>query len=116
MWDSNVYPEPEKFIGDRFLTLRQQPGRENIAQLVTTGQDHLAWGHGNHACPGRFFAAAEIKIVLVHLLLKYDFRVIKGQEPKVKEFGFALESDLSAKIEIRRRKEEIDLSSLRWKM
>ncbi|KAH7055785.1 cytochrome P450 [Macrophomina phaseolina] len=115
MRDPAIYPEPNKFVGDRFLKMRQQLGSENIAQLVTTGPDHLAWGHGNHACPGRFFAAAEIKIVLVHLLLKYDFRVVKGEEPKVRVFGYALESDPAAKIEIRRRIEEIDLSSIGWK-
>ncbi|KAE9574921.1 Cytochrome P450 monooygenase 1 [Colletotrichum fructicola] len=101
-WDSNIYPEPHTFIGDRFLKMRQTPGKENVAQLVTTSINHLGFGHGNHACPGRFLAAAEIKVILTQLILGYEWRVIKGQEPKLRVLGVNLDSDPSAKIEIRR--------------
>lgn len=32
-------------------------------------------GHGRHACPGRFFASAELKVVLVHILREYDIKL-----------------------------------------
>ncbi|KAK2052109.1 cytochrome P450 [Colletotrichum caudatum] len=99
-WDEDVYVEPHKFIGDRFLKMRQLPGKENVAQLVTTGPNHLGFGHGNHGCPGRFLAAAEIKIILAQLVLGYEWRAIKGQEPKVKCIGVNLDSDHKAMIEI----------------
>lgn len=102
-WDASIYPEPNKFIGDRFLKMRQTPGRENIAQLVTTGPAHLGFGHGNHACPGRFFAAAEIKIILAQLILGYEWKPIHGCEPKIKVLGITLDSDPLAKIQIRKR-------------
>lgn len=101
-WNPEVYHEPERFIGDRFLKMRQMPGKENIAQLVTTGPAHLGFGHGNHVCPGRFLAAAEIKIILVHLILGYEWTTIHGREPKTRVLGITLDSDPSAKILIRK--------------
>lgn len=30
--------------------------------------------HGEHACPGRFFAANEIKVLMVYTLMSYDIK------------------------------------------
>ncbi|KAF2186179.1 cytochrome P450 [Zopfia rhizophila CBS 207.26] len=109
MWDPTIHTNPLEFDGYRFLKMRQKPGQENTGQLVSTGPDHLAFGHGQHACPGRFFAANEVKIALVHLLMKYDWQLLQGEVPKVREFGFSLISDPIAKLQIRRRQEEISL-------
>ncbi|KAF9637983.1 putative cytochrome p450 protein [Lasiodiplodia theobromae] len=70
-------PNKHKFDGRRFLDLRNQPGQENRWQFVTTSAEHLGFGHGQHACPGRFFASNEIKIAIAHLLLKYDFKLTR---------------------------------------
>ncbi|KAF9447789.1 cytochrome P450 [Macrolepiota fuliginosa MF-IS2] len=43
--------------------------------LPATSPTFLAWGHGKHACPGRFFAAFVMKLMLAHLVLEFDFRV-----------------------------------------
>ncbi|TEA17296.1 Cytochrome P450 monooygenase 1 [Colletotrichum sidae] len=102
-WDPDTYPDPHTFVGDRFLKMRQVPGKENIAQLVTTGVDHLGFGHGNHACPGRFLAAAEIKIILTQLVLGYEWTAIEGKEPKIRVLGVNMDSDPAAEIRIRRR-------------
>jgi cytochrome P450 len=104
MRDPAVYSDPERWDGYRFLNMRQNtPGKEYAAQLVSTGADHLGFGHGEHACPGRFFAANEVKIALVHILLMYDFRLPKGVEPRVMVRGFSLAADPKAKLELRRR-------------
>lgn len=78
--DPDVYENPDEYDGYRFYRRRQQPGKENTSQLVTTSPDYLAFGHGMAACPGRFFAAQEIKIILCHLLLKYDWHLPEGGE------------------------------------
>ncbi|KAI0814296.1 hypothetical protein GGR55DRAFT_634715 [Xylaria sp. FL0064] len=31
--------------------------------------------------PGRFFASLEIKYILVHFLMTYDFKLVNGQRP-----------------------------------
>jgi len=109
MWDPSVYPQPEKWDGTRFLKLREESGKEHVAQLVSTSPEHLGFGHGQHACPGRFFAANEVKIALVHLLLKYEWRLPEGVVPKVRSFGFSLGADPFLKMEYRRRETEIEL-------
>ncbi|KAI0131024.1 cytochrome P450 [Daldinia grandis] len=108
--DPAIYPEPEKFDAARFLKMRQQPGQENSWQLVTTSPAHTLFGHGQHACPGRFFASNEVKIALCHLLLKYDWRFIPEEArpaPQCLEGVNAV--DQKARIQVRRRKAEIDL-------
>lgn len=105
MWDSSVYPDAEVFDGHRFLRIREQSQQEHGAQLVTTSPNHLGFGHGKHACPGRFFAAIEAKIALAHLLLNFDLNLTPGADPKVLDVGFALVPDPTAKVMIRRRQE-----------
>lgn len=109
MWDPSIHANPEKWDGYRFLRMRDTPGRENMAQLVSTSADHLAFGHGAHSCPGRFFAANETKIALVYLLLKYEWRLPQGVEPKVRKFGFSLGTDPVLGMEYRGREAEIEL-------
>ncbi|KAF8857357.1 cytochrome P450 [Acephala macrosclerotiorum] len=89
MWAETDYENPDKF----------------------DGQDHTASSHGEHACPGRFFAANEVKIAMVHLLLKYDMRVNDPSAATWLEYGINMYVDPAAKISVR-RKEELDLDSL----
>lgn len=69
----------------------------------------MGFGYGKHACPGRFFAAAEIKTALCHMLLKYDLKPREGPAPRVLSQGMHLYPDPMAAILVRRRKEEIDI-------
>ena len=79
--DPAVYPDPGQFDAARFLRKRAEPGQEHGWQFVTTTPAYLFIGHGQHACPGRFFAAHELKIAMAHLLLKYDWRLPDGYAP-----------------------------------
>ncbi len=45
-------------------------------------QDSLTFGHGPHACPGRFFAIYEIKCLVVEILRNYDIRLAGDVEGK----------------------------------
>ena len=112
MVDPTIYTNPETFDAYRFLKMRQCAGQENQWQFVSTCSEHLGFGHGQHACPGRFFAANETKVALCHLLLKYDWKFSDNAQREGTDvtFGTEFESSLEAKVVLRRRKEEKVLS------
>ncbi|KAH6619964.1 cytochrome P450 monooxygenase-like protein [Boeremia exigua] len=82
MTDPQIYEDPEKYDIERYARMRDNPETANKAHLVSTGVDNLTFGHGIHACPGRFFAANEMKIALCHLFLKYDWKLAPGTSLK----------------------------------
>ena len=49
------------------------------AQYVASNPASLSFGYGRHACPGRFFAAQEIKAIMAYILHNYDIRFSAGQ-------------------------------------
>lgn len=78
--DLENYSDPDKFDGFRFYNKRKLSADDaKRHQFVSTGPDSLPFGHGKFACPGRFFAAAQIKVVLVNILLRYDVSFSDGQ-------------------------------------
>ncbi|KAF8906747.1 cytochrome P450 [Gymnopilus junonius] len=68
---------PKEFQGFRFAEMRQAEG-EDKHQLVSLSLDFLTFGTGRHACPGRFFAAMELKTMLAHILMTYDVKLPDG--------------------------------------
>lgn len=107
--DPSVYREPEKFDGYRFLDLDrcQKPVPTTSWAYVATSAKHMGFGYGQHACPGRFFASLEIKMVLCQLLLKYDLRIIDGAAPKTVQFETSRSVDPTCKILLKRRTREV---------
>ncbi|KAJ3955148.1 hypothetical protein N0V92_008336 [Colletotrichum tropicale] len=113
MGDPELHQDPEKWDPYRFIKMAEQPGKANYAQLVVTSPDHLAFGHGDHACPGRFFAAYEIKIIMCHLLLKYEWEALPTTDASPMVLGFTNASNPTARVRFRRRKEmELDIDDL----
>ncbi|CAG8216395.1 unnamed protein product [Penicillium olsonii] len=109
MHDASVFPDPHSYKGDRFFQMRQEPGQEQRWQFVSTAPEHLAFGHGKHACPGRFFAANEIKVILIFLLMNYDWKFTAEGRKADKSFGQETDTDPTAKAMIRRRKQRVAL-------
>ncbi|KAL4815067.1 cytochrome P450 [Aspergillus spinulosporus] len=71
------YPE---FEGYRYSRRRGvNPAEAHRHQFATTDKTSLHFVHGKYACPGRFFATNEIKIILAHLLVRYEFRLLDGK-------------------------------------
>ena len=71
----------------------------------TTSVESMAFGHGRHACPGRYFAEAEIKAILCHLLMNYDIRFSDAvkERPRNIFFETAIMPDPTQKVLLRRR-------------
>ncbi|PKY01598.1 cytochrome P450 [Aspergillus campestris IBT 28561] len=76
--DPERYPDPETFDGYRFYKLRQIK-EEARYQFAASDRDGPAWGFGKFACPGRFWAAAQVKLVVMALLVQYDIAYPEGQ-------------------------------------
>jgi cytochrome P450 len=111
--DPTIYSDPEVFDGYRFMKMRDQPGEETRHQLTTPTPEQMGFGYGEHACPGRFIAANLIKILLAHLLFKYDWKLPEGQKrPSSIPMGPDLLLDKSVVILIKSREPDIDLAKL----
>ncbi|VDC00309.1 unnamed protein product [Peniophora sp. CBMAI 1063] len=70
--DEENYANPDIFDPWRFSSMRDEDGEGTKHQLVATSTEFINFGHGRHACPGRFFAANELKCLLAHIVLDYD--------------------------------------------
>jgi cytochrome P450 len=107
MYDETIFPEPRRFKPSRFLEMRQQPGHENRWQFVTVSPEHMSFGLGDQSCPGRFFASNEIKIIMVHLLMRYDWKFTKEGRKDDQASALEVSSDPLAKVLIRAREVEV---------
>ncbi|KAI9641427.1 hypothetical protein NHQ30_010234 [Ciborinia camelliae] len=104
---------PSIFSPFRYSSLRTTPGNESKYQFVTTSKESMNFGHGNHACPGRFFAGVEIKTVMVELLKGWDVRLVGdgegveqrgGERPANGFWSVTVSPNSKAEVEFRRRK------------
>ena len=84
-YDPEIYENPREFDGTRFYDKRMSAKSEaHRHQFATTGPESLAFGQGKTACPGRFFAASQIKMVLANILINYDVSYPPGQTERPK--------------------------------
>ncbi|KAG5757367.1 hypothetical protein H9Q69_005572 [Fusarium xylarioides] len=111
--DPKIYENPEVYNPYRFYDMRSEVGKDHGAQLVSTGSNHMGFGHGQHSCPGRFFAANEIKVALCHILVKYDWKLCPDTETKPDTRGMIAKSSPVTDILIKRRESvELDLEAI----
>ncbi|KAH8168305.1 cytochrome p450 domain-containing protein [Sarocladium implicatum] len=112
MMNPQIYNNPDRFDAYRFARMRDQEDTKNQAHLVSTGPSHLGFGYGKHACPGRFFASNELKVLLSHILIKYDIKLPEGYTPKSRISGIMRMSDPGSRMLFVAREPEIDLDTL----
>jgi cytochrome P450 len=122
--DNAIYPNADKYDAFRFSRAREESlasieeagvtnelGRKDFSKvlesknlsIVTTSETFLSFGHGRHACPGRFFAAAEMKLLLAYIIMNYDVKPFETRPPNVFMSGTIL-PPMKAGICVKRRK------------
>ncbi|KAG6309171.1 hypothetical protein E4U44_007325 [Claviceps purpurea] len=82
---------PAEFDAFRYSALREESDATSKHHFSMTDSNNMAFGYGKYACPGRFYASNEIKIVLTNLLLRYDFKFCDG---KGRPRNFTIETDM----------------------
>ena len=103
--DPTIFEEPTIFDPFRSYRQRQNPGEAHRHQYTTTTSSELHFGHGRLACPGRVFASVEIKLILSHLLRRYELIYPPGQgRPINLDAGEFVMDDPNAVLLIRPRK------------
>ena len=81
--DPSVWVDPEHFDGFRFFNLRKSnPPRDAEFQFAALNTNSLGFGYGRFACPGRIFAAAQLKLMLGLLIMDYNFSFASDGEVK----------------------------------
>ncbi|KAJ7589645.1 cytochrome P450 [Mycena floridula] len=103
--DESLYPNALQFQGFRYSDMRNIQGEGLKHHFVTTGPEFMLFGHGKHACPGRFFAANTMAIMFAQLLTTYDVKFADDRKipPDPVLYGFAVLPDTTAELVFRAR-------------
>ncbi|UQC84486.1 cytochrome P450 [Colletotrichum lupini] len=103
--DERYFENPDTFDALRFFKLRQKSDEDaNRWQFTSISDTNMNFGAGKHACPGRFFAGNEIKMVLAYFLLNYDMKLKDGEtRPKPMVMVMSKSPDPNAEVLFRRR-------------
>ncbi|KAG9258510.1 cytochrome P450 [Emericellopsis atlantica] len=105
--DDVFFAEAETYKPFRFVenTGKSEtvPVKKAKAAAATTTADYLPFGHGRHACPGRFFAVAQMKLVLGYLIMNYDIEMLYKRPADI-YIGVAKLPPMASELRVRRRK------------
>ncbi|KIP04651.1 hypothetical protein PHLGIDRAFT_109308 [Phlebiopsis gigantea 11061_1 CR5-6] len=100
------YDNPWEFDPWRFSSMRDESGGGVRHQMVNTSTEYLPFGLGKHACPGRFFAANELKSMMAHMVLTYDVSCEEpGKMPQSVRYSTTVSPNRKAKVLFRRRRD-----------
>ena len=104
--DEAFYEDANTFKPFRFAEKRQDGDVEYVQRArlaaATTNPEFLPFGHGKHACPGRFFAVGQLKLILGYMIMNYEIEML-DKRPSDIFIGVAKLPPLASKIRIRRR-------------
>ena len=105
--DPRTYEDPLRFDGFRFIKMKDRAALDGYPDrkfdFVTTNADFVAFGQGRHACPGRFFASAELKTLLAYIVTTYDVKLVDDVRPPNLSIMNGIVPNPAAKIYFRRR-------------
>ncbi|KAI0835933.1 cytochrome P450 [Hypoxylon sp. FL0890] len=102
--DEDIYPNANRYDAFRFARGDTSGSERNEPQgLINTSEKFLGFSHGSHSCPGRFFAANQLKIALAHIALLYEIEPIP-ERPVNKWFFGHIAPPMHETLRVRRRR------------
>ena len=115
--DSVIYQDATEFRPFRFVEMREAAtapdadpaARKDTTHLVNNAKlsfvslsaQYHPFGYGRHACPGRFFAANELKLLMAYMFLNYEIET-QSERPPYKWVGTTLLPPMTHKVKFRR--------------
>ena len=118
MHDDNAFEAAETFDAFRFARQREQDdasGSESDEDKTratlgskqlscsSTSETFLTFGHGRHACPGRFLVAHELKLLLAYASMHYEIEPLESRPPNT-WFGQHILPPMKGTIRVSRRR------------
>lgn len=106
--DPKIYDEPDRFDPYRFVKRAEtHPETARSCGFASVSLGSTGFGFGKHACPGRSYVTLELKMLLAHVLLKYDWQFPESYKPRYMNNGFDSLTDVTASVFVKRREPEI---------
>ncbi|KAH8828909.1 cytochrome P450 [Flagelloscypha sp. PMI_526] len=107
--DKSNYENPREFRPFRFSDMDLDSVEEEVESdtrsFVAISKTFTLFGApGRHNCPGRFFAATEIKLVMAYLVINFDMRFKNGKRPENHVLGPALSANETAQVLFKKRR------------
>ncbi|KAL9134254.1 MAG: hypothetical protein Q9175_004568 [Cornicularia normoerica] len=103
--DGDLYDKPYEYKPFRFTKMRSENYAQSQEKVDATdiGDTFLGWSYGRYACPGRWFAVQNLKLMIAYITLNYEIQPI-DKRPESLVFGDANVPSMSACIKVRRRR------------
>jgi hypothetical protein len=105
--DPQTYEDPLRFDGFRFIKMKERAVLQDYPdknfEVVTINSGFVAFGQGKHACPGRFFASAEMKLMFAHIVTTYDVKLVDGVRPPDSYYMNGIQPNPTGKVYFRKR-------------
>lgn len=113
--DPEIYLDPDTYDAFRFSKPREEADASNVHGGLNGGKStgltnpsdiFLAFSHGRHACPGRFFVSLEMKLLLAHMLMNYEVQPLENRPLNV-WYGSTSIPSAKATVKVRRKADTV---------
>lgn len=102
-------PSPPRCQGSEHKQQQEERSQPQLSQkqpdIATTSPTFLAFTHGRHACPGRFFASAVLKMIVAEVAMRCEVRYLESR-PENWNFSDAVVPGMKGCLWVRARERE----------
>lgn len=107
--DPTIFAQPNTFDAHRYRRMRNEHKEAESSMVMGMSTiDSLGFGLGNQACPGRFFAVNNMKLIMVKMLTQFELTLEKdgreyvGPRPEMEYNDFSVVAPKSYSLRLRK--------------